>query len=83
MLPVVLTAPAFTVAATLALPLLVSKLPRIVPATLTKPGVKTLPAVTLPVVDMGFDPNAARLAATLALPYVPATPVNKDPLPIK
>ena len=42
-----------------------------------------LPAVILPVVDMGFDPNAARLAATLALPYVLVMPVSSEPLPMK
>ena len=29
------------------------------------------PAVTLPVVDMTFDPKAAKNVATLALPYTP------------
>ena len=32
------------------------------------PVALTLPAVMLPVVDMGFDPKAAKLAATSALP---------------
>ena len=35
----------------------------------------------LPVVDMGFDPNAAKLAATLALPYELVIPVSCEPLP--
>ena len=33
-------------------------------------GELRLPAVMLPVVLIGFDPNAAKLATTLALPYV-------------
>ena len=44
--------------------------------------VVTLPAVILPLVLMGLLANAARLAATLALPYVPTTLVNPDPLPV-
>ena len=42
-----------------------------------------LPPVILPVVNMGFEPNAAKLAATLALPYVAGKPVSCDPLPRK
>ena len=40
-------------------------------------------AVTLPVVDTGLLPSAAKLATTLALPYVPVIPVSSDPLPMK
>ena len=40
-------------------------------------------AVILPVVLTGFDPSAAMLATTLALPYVAGNPVNKLPLPMK
>jgi hypothetical protein len=42
-----------------------------------------LPPVILPLVLMGFEPNAAKLAATLALPYVAGKPVSCDPLPRK
>ena len=38
-----------------------------IPAS-TNPAVAKLPPVMLPVVKMGFDPNAAKFAATLALP---------------
>ena len=32
-------------------------------------------------VETGFEPRAARLATTLALPYVAGKPVSCDPLP--
>ena len=35
----------------------------------------------LPLVDIGLLANAARLAATLAFPYVAGSPVSCDPLP--
>ena len=37
--------------------------------------------VILPVVLTGFDPSAAKLATTLALPYVAGNPVSCEPLP--
>ena len=40
-------------------------------------------AVTLPVVDTGLEPKAAKLATTLALPYELTIPVSADPLPTK
>ena len=45
----------------------------------------TIPVVVmLPVLLIGFEPNAARLAATLALPNeLVAMPVSNDPLPMK
>ena len=51
-----------------------------VPVTLC---VCKLPLVTLPVVDIVFDPNAASNVVTLALPYVAGNPVSCDPLPRK
>ena len=48
-----------------------------------RPLFRTLPPVTLPVVLTGFEPSAAKLATTLALPYVAARPVSCDPLPMK
>ena len=66
-------------------PLLTVKLPTCaspVPSNLNMPN-RMLPPVMLPLVDIGLVPNAARLAATLALPYVDAIPVSCDPLPIK
>ena len=42
--------------------------PVTVPVADIKPPVNRLPPFTLPVVDTGFDPNAAKLATTLALP---------------
>ena len=48
---------------------LVTKLPPVIlPVALISPPVKKLPPVMLPLVDIGFVPNAAKLAATLALP---------------
>ena len=41
------------------------------------------PPVMLPVVDIGLFAKAAKLAATLALPYVAASPVSCEPLPMK
>ena len=46
----------------------------VVALTLAPPNM--LPAVTLPVVDTGLVPSAARLATTLALPYVAGNPVS-------
>ena len=39
------------------------------------------PAVTLPVVDMALEPNAAISVVTLALLYVAGRPVSCEPLP--
>ncbi len=41
-----------------------------------RPVAFKLPPVMLPVVDIGFDPRAAKLATTLALPYVAGRPVS-------
>ena len=49
----------------------------------TLPLAVTEPAVTVPVVLMVFEPNALNRVTTLALPYVPAIPVNCEPLPKK
>ena len=46
------------------------------PAALIVPELCMLPAVMLPVVDTGLEPRAARLATTLALPYVETISVN-------
>ena len=46
----------------------------VVAFTLAPPN--TFPPVMLPLVDIGLVPNAAKLAATLALPYVDAIPVS-------
>ena len=47
------------------------------------PSPRKKPAVILPVVEIGLLANAAKLAATLALPYVDPIPVSCDPLPRK
>ena len=50
-------------------PLPIKKLPLILPVPLTIPEPNNkLPPVTLPVVNTGLEPKAARLATTLALP---------------
>ena len=77
--------------AVVALPALVAKVAlATVPVTLAPvmlesadPLPMMLPPVILPVVDMGLLANAAKLAATLALPYVLVMPVSNDPLPMK
>ena len=80
-LPLITTKPVFpTVAGSI-----VSVAPKLLiksPAIVMLPAL-TLPLVTLPVVDTGLEPNAAKLATTLALPYVAASPVSCDPLPMK
>ena len=62
MLPLALTVVAFNVVAVITLPVILP-----VPDTTPLPNNK-LPPVILPLVLIGLEPNAAKLATTLALP---------------
>ena len=74
-LPVALTNPPDNTLPPVTLALTLTVVPVCVVAFTLAPPMM-LPAVILPVVDTGLVPSAARLATTLALPYVDAIPVN-------
>ena len=79
-LPVELISPPVNILPPVTLALTLTVVPVCVVAfTLAPPLI--FPPVMLPVVDIGFVPNAAKFAATLALPYVAGSPVSCDPLP--